>query len=75
MTTFDLDFFVAQQKSDHAPVFLLFCFSFAKKEDIKDFWLAQGLNEAIPLLEVYCLHSKSMFMTLHLLREEFKPHN
>ncbi|KAL9987729.1 hypothetical protein ACROYT_G002082 [Oculina patagonica] len=24
---------------------------FAKKEDIKDFWLAQGLNEAIPLLE------------------------
>jgi len=31
---------------------LPFC-SFAKKEDIKDFWLAQGLNEAIPLLEVY----------------------
>ena len=27
-------------------------FSFAKKEDINDFWLAQGLNEAIPLLQV-----------------------
>lgn len=29
-----------------------FFLSFAKKEDVKDFWLAQGLNEAIPLLEV-----------------------
>ena len=29
-------------------------FSFAKKEDIKDTWLAQELNEAIPLLEVMC---------------------
>jgi len=33
---------------------LFFLFSFTKKEDIKETWLAQGLNEAIPLLEVLC---------------------
>ena len=35
--------------------FVLHAFSYAKKEDIKDTWLAQELNEAIPLLEVMCL--------------------
>lgn len=46
-----------QTKCSIQYVALFFClavFSFAKKEDIKDFWLAQGLNEAIPLLEVLC---------------------
>ena len=37
---------------DHKYLFFLLLFSFAKKEDIKDFWLAQGLDEAIPLLQV-----------------------
>ena len=49
--------------------FVLHVFSFAKKEDIKDTWLAQELNEAIPLLEVMCLLNECLIFTVatHLL--------
>ena len=38
----------------HCLFFVWLFFSFTKKEDIKETWLAQGLNDAIPLLEVLC---------------------
>ena len=53
-------------------------FSFAKKEDIKDTWLAQELSEAIPLLEVMCYLNECLIFTVvtHLLlhRYMYKKH-
>ena len=54
-------------------LFLLFSVRFAKKEDIKDFWLAQGLNEAIPLLEasyyLFGIYDSIIYICLIILRE------